>query len=65
VKSHLNVVIEDQMLVLVPLQQCVSILQLEVLKLQHCFGPSAHHCFYKLIQELQQAQTSFEQPYES
>ena len=57
VKFYLNVIIEDQMLVLVALQQCVSILQLEVLKLQHCLGPSAHHCFYKLIQQLQQTQT--------
>lgn len=54
---YLNVIIEDQMLVLVALQQCVSILQLEVLELQHCLGPSAHHCLHKLIQELQQTQT--------
>lgn len=33
VRSYLDVIIEDQMLVLVALQQCVSILQLEVLKL--------------------------------
>ena len=57
VRLYLNVIIEDQMLVLVALQQCVSILQLEVLKLQHRLGPSAHHCLYKLIQQLQQTQT--------
>ena len=56
-KFYLNVIIEDQMLVLVALQQCVSVLQLEVLKLQHRLGPSAHHRLYKLIQELQQTQT--------
>jgi len=57
VRAYLDVIIEDQMLVLVALQQCVSILQLEVLKLQHRLGPSAHHCLYKLIQQLQQTQT--------
>ena len=51
--KHLDVVIEDQVLVLVPLQECVGILQLEVLKLQHSLGPSAHHSLYKLVQELQ------------
>ncbi len=57
VRAYLDVIIEDQMLVLVALQQCVSVLQLEVLKLQHCLGPSAHHCLHKLIQQLQQTQT--------
>ena len=55
VYTHLDVVIEDQVLVLVALQECVGILQLEVLKLQHSLGPSAHDSLYELIQELQPA----------
>ena len=51
--THLDVIVEDQMLMLVALQQRVSILQLKVLKLQHCLGPPTHHCFHKLIQDLQ------------
>ena len=50
--AHLDVIIEDQVLMLVALQQGVSILQLEVLKLQHRLGPPTHHCFHKLIQDL-------------
>ena len=40
------------MLILVALQQRVGIWKLEVLKLQHSFGPPAHDSLYKLIQDL-------------
>ena len=49
---HLDVIVEDQVLMLVALQESVGVLQLEVLELQHCLGPPAHHCLHKLIQNL-------------
>ena len=49
---HLDVIVEDQVQMLVALQQSVRILQLEVLKLQHCLGPPTHHRLHKLVQNL-------------
>ena len=51
--KYLDVIVEDQMLVLVALQQRMRILKLEILKLQHSFGPPTHHSFHKLIHDLQ------------
>jgi len=49
----LDVVVEDKIVVTVPLQEGPGVLLVEVLKLQHCLGPSPQHSCHKLIHQLQ------------
>jgi len=53
VKIDLDVVVEDKVVVAVPLQEGAGMLLVEVLKLQHCLGPSPQHSCHKLIHQLQ------------
>lgn len=49
---HLDVIIEDQMVIPVPVQQWVGIGHVEILKLKHSIRPSPHHGSHKLINHL-------------
>ena len=49
----LDVVVEDKIIVAVPLQEGPGVLLVEVLKLQHCLGPPPQHGYHKLIHQLQ------------
>lgn len=49
----LDVVIEDEVVVAVPLQEGPGMLLVEILKLQHCLGPPRQHSCHKLIHQLQ------------
>ena len=52
-KIDLDVVIEDKVVVTVPLQEGPGMLLVEVLKLQHCLGPPPQDGCHKLIHQLQ------------
>ena len=52
VLAHLNVIVEDQVVISVSVQQWMGIGHVEILKLQHSIWPSPHHCFHKLINHL-------------
>jgi len=43
----LDVVVEDKIVVTVPLQEGPGVLLVEVLKLQHCLGPPPQHGCHK------------------
>jgi hypothetical protein len=52
--THLDVIIEDQVMLPVPLQQCQSVLHFKIFKLQHSVGPACHDSSHKLHQNRQQ-----------
>ena len=52
-ETDLDVVIEDKVVVTVPLQKGPGMLLVEVLKLQHCLGPPPQDGCHKLIHQLQ------------
>ena len=49
----LNIVVEDEVGVAVPLQQRLRIGHVEVLKLQHSVWPAPHDCLHELVYDLQ------------
>jgi hypothetical protein len=50
---HLYVIVEHQVVLSVPLQQCEGMLHLKVLKLQHSVWPPPHHRTNKLQTKMQ------------